>query len=158
MFDIEFQPFLQSKVDVDPIHSILMFLPCFMHVLCKTRCFQVDCLRIFVFFIHRIHKQTEYCLSFAQIVTSRYQSWIHDGMKIDCLLFSRVQPLHRLLGVDFHDEEDESVSSTLDNRRANIFVCSVSVQILSSIGIVLVDELAESRLCGFALAFDRLAK
>ena len=35
---------------------------------------------------------------------------------------------------------------------------STSVQVLSPIGIVLVDELAESRLCGFALAFDRHAK
>ena len=33
-----------------------------------------------------------------------------------------------------------------------------TVQILSPIGIVLVEELADSRLCGFALAFDRLAK
>ena len=29
---IELQSFLQSKVDVDPIHRILMFLPCFVHV------------------------------------------------------------------------------------------------------------------------------
>ena len=35
---------------------------------------------------------------------------------------------------------------------------STSVQVLSPIGIVLVEELANSRLCGFALAFDRLAK
>ena len=35
---------------------------------------------------------------------------------------------------------------------------STSVQILSPIGIVLVEELADSRLCGFALAFDRHAK
>ena len=34
----------------------------------------------------------------------------------------------------------------------------MSVQVLSPIGIVFVDELAEIRLCGFALAFDRLAK
>ena len=34
----------------------------------------------------------------------------------------------------------------------------MSVQVLSLIGKVLVDELEESRLCGFALAFDRLAK
>ena len=39
-----------------------------------------------------------------------------------------------------------------------IFCGSISVQILSPIGIVLADELAESRLCGFALAFDRHAK
>ena len=35
---------------------------------------------------------------------------------------------------------------------------SISVQVLSPMGIVLVDELAERRLCGFTLAFDRLAK
>ena len=35
---------------------------------------------------------------------------------------------------------------------------STSVQILSPKGFVLVDEPAESLLCGFALAFDRLAK
>ena len=35
---------------------------------------------------------------------------------------------------------------------------SIPVQVLSPIGIVFVDELAEIRLFGFALAFDRLAK
>ena len=35
---------------------------------------------------------------------------------------------------------------------------SVSVQVLSPMGTVFVDELAEVRHCGFALAFDRLAK
>ena len=39
-----------------------------------------------------------------------------------------------------------------------IFCGSISVQVLATINIILVDELAESRLCGFALAFDRLAK
>ena len=34
----------------------------------------------------------------------------------------------------------------------------MSVQVLTPIGKVLVDELAESRLGGFSLAFDRLAK
>ena len=64
---IELQSFLQSKVDVDPIHRILMFLPCFVHVLCKTRCFQVDRVRILMVFVHGIHRQKEYCLSVAQI-------------------------------------------------------------------------------------------
>ena len=71
---IELQSFLQSKVDVDPIHSILMFLPCFMHVLCKTRCFQVDRVRILMVFIHGIHRQKEYRLFVAQILTSWCQS------------------------------------------------------------------------------------
>ena len=35
---------------------------------------------------------------------------------------------------------------------------SISVQVLSPIGTVFVDELAEICLCGFASAFDRLAK
>ena len=39
-----------------------------------------------------------------------------------------------------------------------IFCGSISVQVLSPIGIVLVDELTELRPCGFAVAFDRLAK
>ena len=81
---IELQSFLLRKFDVDPIHRVLMFLPCFMHVACKTRSFQVDRLRILVFLIYRIYKQKEYCLSFAQILTSWYQTWIDDGMSIDC--------------------------------------------------------------------------
>ena len=35
---IAFEPFLLSKFDINPIHHVLMFLPRFMHVLCKTRC------------------------------------------------------------------------------------------------------------------------
>ena len=73
-FLMELQYFLQSKVDVDPIHLMLMFLPCFVHVLCKTRCLQVDRARILVIFVHRIDKQKKYCLSFAQILSSWYQS------------------------------------------------------------------------------------
>ena len=72
---IELQSFLLSKFDIDPIHSVLMFLPCFVHVLCQTRCFfQVDRVRILVFFVHGIHRQKEYCLSVAQILSSWYQS------------------------------------------------------------------------------------
>ena len=39
---IELQPFLDSKIDVDPKHCVLMSLPCFMHVLC----IHVDRIRI----------------------------------------------------------------------------------------------------------------
>ena len=35
-------------------------------------------------FVHKIHKQEDHCLSVAQILTSRYQSRIDDGMQIDC--------------------------------------------------------------------------
>ena len=72
---------LQSKIDVDPIHRILMFLPCSMHVLCKTRCIQI--VSESLWFVHGSHRQKESCLSVAQILTSRYQSRIDDGMKIE---------------------------------------------------------------------------
>ena len=77
---IELQSFPQSKIDVDPIYCVLMSLPCFMHVLCKTRLIQVDRIRILIILVHRINKQKEYCLFVAQILSSRYQSWIDDGM------------------------------------------------------------------------------
>ena len=64
---IELQSCLLSKFDVNPIHRVLMFLPHYLLVLCKTQCSQVDRLRILVFFVHRIHRQKEYCLSVAQI-------------------------------------------------------------------------------------------
>ena len=47
---IELQSFLHSKIDVDLIYCVLMSLPCFVHVLCKTRCFQVDRIRILMIF------------------------------------------------------------------------------------------------------------
>ena len=74
----------------------------------------------------------------------------------DYLLFSRVQSLHHCLEVGFHDEEDGSVSSTLDDRRANIFVVQYPSKF--PISMVLVDDKREYRFCGFALAFDRHAK
>ena len=77
---IELQSFLQSKIDVDPIYRILMFLSCFTHVLCMTRFIQVDRVKILVVFVLGIHRQKEYCLSVAQILSSRYQSRIDDGM------------------------------------------------------------------------------
>ena len=77
---MELQSFLQSKIDVDPLYRVLMFLPCFMHVLCMTRSIQVDRSKILMVFVHWIHRQKEYFLSVAQILTSRYQSRIDDGM------------------------------------------------------------------------------
>ena len=35
-------------------------------------------------FVHGVHRQEEYYLSFAQTLTSRYQSRTDDGMHIDC--------------------------------------------------------------------------
>ena len=69
----ELEFLLLSKFDVDPIHRVL-FLPYCMHVPCKTRCFQVDRVKILVFLVHRIHRQKQHCLSVAQFLTSRYQS------------------------------------------------------------------------------------
>ena len=78
---MELQSFLQSKIDVDPKYSVLMLLPCFVHVLCKTRCFQVDRVRILMVFVQRFHSRKENCLSvFAQILSSQYRSWIFDGV------------------------------------------------------------------------------
>ena len=59
---IELQSFLQSKIDVDPISRVLMFA---VH---SSRSCQDP-----VVFVHGIHKQKEYSLSVAQILTSRYQ-------------------------------------------------------------------------------------
>ena len=64
---IELKSFLLSKFYVDPIHRVLMSLPLFLLVPCKTRCFQVNFVRISVFFVHRIHRRKKYRLSFPQI-------------------------------------------------------------------------------------------
>ena len=63
---------------------------------------------------------------------------------------SRIQSLHRLLEVDHHDEEEHSVVSTLDKRRANNLLAQYRSKFFLQMGIVFVDELAEIRLCGFA--------
>ena len=39
--------------------------------------------RIFVTFVSWINRQEEHCLSSAQILTSRYQSIVDNGMKIE---------------------------------------------------------------------------
>ena len=76
----------------------------------------------------------------------------------DNLQFSRIQLLHHFLDVDFHDEEHELISSTLQNRRLNILLAQNRSKFFPQIGMVLVEEPASSRLCGFDLAFDRHAK
>ena len=37
-----------------------------------------------MFFVSWINRQEEYCLSSAQILTSRYQSIVDNRMKIEC--------------------------------------------------------------------------
>ena len=81
---IELQSFLQSKIDVDPKNRVLMLLPCFMHVLCMTRCIQVDRIKILMGFVHGIHKQKEYCLSVAQNLTSKY----NPDLMMECKLIA----------------------------------------------------------------------
>ena len=49
--------------------------------------------------------------TFRQTNDDKTQNYLEDD-----LLFSRIQSLHHCLNVDFHDEEDGSVSSTLNNR------------------------------------------
>ena len=75
----------------------------------------------------------------------------------DDLLISRIQSLHHLFEVDYHDEEERPVASTLDNRWRNNLVVQYRSK-FSPMGTVLVDELTKIRLCGFVLAFDRFAK
>ena len=70
---IELQSFLLSKFDVDPVHRVLVLLPWLYACTKQDAVLQVDRIRIFVFLVHRIHRQKEYCLSFAQLLTSRYQ-------------------------------------------------------------------------------------
>ena len=81
---IECKSLLNRKININPKYCVLVFLPCFMQVLCMTRYTQVDRIRILVILVHGIHRQEEYCLSVAQNLTSRYQSSIDDGMWIDC--------------------------------------------------------------------------
>ena len=82
---IELQSFPLSKFHIDPIHHVLVSFPRFLFVPCKTWCCQIKLVRIFVFLVRGIHSRKEYCLSFlAQILSSCYQSWICDGVYIDC--------------------------------------------------------------------------
>ena len=80
---IECQSFPNRKIDVDPIHYVLMPLPCIVHVLCMTRCIQVDHIRILVTLVHNFNWQRGHCLSLAQILTSKYESRVNDRMKIE---------------------------------------------------------------------------
>ena len=61
----------------------------------------------------------------------------------DNLSFSRIQSLHHLLEVDYHDEEECSVVSTLDNRLENNLLTQYQSTFFQEKGTVLVDELAE---------------
>ena len=60
---------LVTKIDVDPIDGVLMFLPCSMHVLCKTRCSKSIVSRSLCSCPY--DPQEKECLFVAQIVSSR---------------------------------------------------------------------------------------
>ena len=77
---VELKSFLLSKFEIDPVHRVLMSSPLFLLVPCKKWCFQANVMRIFVFFVHKIHRRYENCLSIAQILSSQCQSWICDGV------------------------------------------------------------------------------
>ena len=65
------------------------------------------------------------CLRLLPFCSSTFHRTNAESSQIrseDNLLISRIQSLHLLLVVDYHDEEDWSVSLTLNNRRANILV------------------------------------
>ena len=67
---IELQSFLQSKIDIDPIHCVLMSLPCFMHVLCRTWFIQVDCIKIpRILSMGSTSRKITVCLSVVQMLT-----------------------------------------------------------------------------------------
>ena len=81
---IECKSFSNRKININPKYRVLMFLPCIVQVLCSTWYREVNIFRIFVIFVPRINRQEEYCLSSAQILTSRYQSIVDNRMKIEC--------------------------------------------------------------------------
>ena len=59
-----------------------MSLPCTVHVLCSTWYREVNLIKSFVTYVHKINRQKEYYLSLAWIRTSRYQSIVDGRMKI----------------------------------------------------------------------------
>ena len=73
---IECQSFSNRKFH--PKYRVLVPLPCTVHVSRSTWYREVNILRIFMIFVSWIYWQKEYCLSSAQILTSRYQSIVDD--------------------------------------------------------------------------------
>ena len=77
---IELQSFSLSKLYIDPIHRILVHFPLLL-VRYKTWFGQTKLFWILVILMHGIHGCKEYRLSVpARILSSRFQSWICDGV------------------------------------------------------------------------------
>ena len=76
----ELLSFPLSKPYIDPLHRIVVPFPLLL-ARCRTWFGQIKLLRISVFLIHGIHGCKEYRLSLtAWILSTRYQSWICDGV------------------------------------------------------------------------------
>ena len=81
---IECQSLFNRKVNINPKYRVLMPLPCTVHVSRSTWYREVNTFRIFMIFVSWINWQEEYCLSSAQILTSRCQSIVDNRVKIEC--------------------------------------------------------------------------
>ena len=76
--------FFNCKVNINPNYRVLMFLPCTVRVSRSAWCRGVDVFRIFMICVSWIGGREGCCLSWPQILTSRYQSIIDHRMKIEC--------------------------------------------------------------------------
>ena len=66
--------FDDSKINIDPKYCIFMSLTCILQVSCMTRHRIINIFWILMIFIPRVNRHEEHRLSFAQNLTSRYQS------------------------------------------------------------------------------------
>ena len=78
---IECQSLLNRKININPKYRVLMFLPSTVYVLCSTWFIEVNRCKILMAFCLWDQWQKKYCLSSAQILTSRYQPIVDDRMK-----------------------------------------------------------------------------
>ena len=60
---LELQTFPMSKLNIDPIHRVIVPFPRFRLAPCKTWFGHVKLIWIFVILVHRIHSRKEYCMS-----------------------------------------------------------------------------------------------
>ena len=75
---IELQSFLLSKLYIDPIHRVLMYFPLLLLAPCKTWCFQVNVVRISVFFVHSRYSEVNVPALIARYPVSVSSSWGTD--------------------------------------------------------------------------------
>ena len=130
---IELQSFLQSKVDVDPIHRVLivsfMLCACIVQLQGRWDCILND---FGVLGGTELLPKNEYnteifsgVLLLLPCCSSIFRDTNDDKIRNVCedhFLISIIQSLHHCLEEDFHDEEDWSISSSRLNRRVNILL------------------------------------